>query len=252
LTSSANQAPAISADTQTTIPEAARVLADVTVPHLSQRGHIHLHLLLGSRRTFPTMRGVRRRRLAVILDFMHAHGRRPTLSEYITEHERRTAAGDDVPSVKQLYAWFGSWPFAVSVAARYFYDGTGARAPSRKPRARPRGSVTERRLLDSVEAVYEELDHWPSDIEYFALHNAERLLRLKLGVGHIDLFSIKAFKDTFGSYGEGRAAAQRRLAERARVHADRLEKASTQPPTPSRKGRSQSRRTRSSHLRPPS
>lgn len=36
-----------------TIPEAARVLAEVTVRHLSPRGHAHLHLLLGAKRSFP-------------------------------------------------------------------------------------------------------------------------------------------------------------------------------------------------------
>lgn len=233
------------------VPEPARVLAEVTVRHLSPRGHAHLHLLLGAKRTFPAPAASRRRRLAVILDFIHAHHRRPTLSEYVAEFERRIRAGEDVPSVKQLYAWFGSWPNAVAVAVRYFEWGTRARAPFREPTVRPRGSVTEVMLLDSVDALFEELGHWPSDIEYFAMLNAEALLRSKLGYGDVDLFSVTAFNDTFGSYGEGRQAAERRFVERARLHAER---AQPEPPAgspSSRKGRPQRRRTRSSKLRAP-
>ena len=234
------------------VPDAARVVVDVTVRHLSPRAHAHLHLLLGAKRTFPPPAASRRRRLAVILDFIHAHRRRPTLSEYVAEYERRTAAGEDVVSVKQLYAYFGSWPNALRVAARYFEGGTGARAPFREPTERPRGSVTEQMLMDSLEAVYEELGHWPSDIEYFALVNAEKLLRSKLGVGNVDLFSVTAFSDTFGSYGEGRAAAQRRVAERAQLRAARAESipaAEADPSSP--RGRPQRRRTRSSKVRAP-
>lgn len=66
-------------------------------------------------------------------------------------------------------------------------------------------------LLDSVEAVYCELGRWPSDIEYYALLNAESLLRSTLGFGDVALFSVTAFNDTFGSYGEGRDAAERQL-----------------------------------------
>jgi hypothetical protein len=230
------------------IPEAVRVLAEVTVPHLSPRGHLHLHLLLGAKRAFPGPAGTRRRRLCVFLDFMHAHRRRPKLPEYLDEYERRRSAGEDVPSLKQLYMWFGSYPKAVALAARYFDGGTGARAPSRAPTRRPRGSVTEEMLLDSVEALFDELGDWPDDADYAAILNAEVLLRSKLGVGDVDFFSISAFNDTFGSYGEGRQAAERRFAERARL---REERAGLPAPHTPRNARPARRRTRSSNLRAP-
>jgi hypothetical protein len=251
--SSQNLHPApVSVERQVTtvdpVPEAARVLAAVTVPHLSPRGHTHLHLLLGAKRAFPGPAGTRRRWLCVILDFMHAHGRRPKLPEFLEENERRTAAGEDVPSLKQLYKRFGSYPKAVALAARYFDGGTGARTPSRAPTQRPRGSVTEKMLLDSVEALFDELGDWPDDADYAAILNAEVLLRAKLGVGDVELYSNTAFNDTFGSYGEGLQAAKRRYAERARLREERA--ASPPTPTPGNP-RPARRRTRSSNLRAP-
>ena len=218
------------------IPAATRVLAQVTVRNLSERGHLHLHLLLGAKRAFPAPAATRRRRLAVILDFIHAHGHRPKLPEYLDEYKRRKSAGEDVPSLKQLYSWFESWPKAVALAARYFDGGTGARAPSRAPAQRPRGSVTEEMLLDSVQALFAELGHWPSDTDYAAILNAEVLLRSKLGVGDVDFFSVTAFNDTFGSYGEGRQAAERRFAERARLREERAASPTTRTPRNSPSG----------------
>ena len=233
---------------QDAIPDAARVLAEVTVRHLTPRGHAHLHLLLGAKRTFPAPAATRRRRMSVLLDFMHAHRRRPWLPEYITEHERRTAAGEDVPSLKQLYAWYGSWPKAIALAARYFDGGTSSRTPSRTPTQRPRGSVTEEMLLDSIESLYDELGYWPSDTDYALIRNAEDLLRAKLGVGKVELFAFKTFKAAFGSYGEARQAAERRLAERTRLREERA--ASTSAPEPPHR-RPVRRRARSTNLRAP-
>lgn len=197
-------------------PEAG-VLAQVVLPNLSERGHIDLHLLLGARRAFPTPAASRRRRLAVILDFIHARGRRPLLPEYVRESDRLRATGVDAPSLRQLYGWFGSWPNAVSLAARYFERGTAARVPFRAPTKRRRGSITETMLLDSIEAVFDELGYWPGDQDYFGLLNAEEVLRSKLGASNVRLFSISAFNGTFGSYGDARAAARRRVDSRKRL-----------------------------------
>ena len=103
-------------------------------------------------------------------------------------------------------------------------------------------------LLDSVEALYEELDFWPSDTDYAAMLNAEALLRAKLGVGHIQFYSVTAFNDTFGSYGEGRQGAERRFAERARLRQQPTDSDSTTEPRVRRPVR---RRVRSSNLRAP-
>jgi hypothetical protein len=114
----------------------------------------------------------------------------------------------------------GSAENVIRVVARC---PTGALAPTRRRASRAM-------LLDSVEALFDELGDWPNDADYAAILNAEVLLRSKLGVGDVEFFSVSAFNDTFGSYGEGRQATERRFAERARLREQQAGSPSTDTP----------------------
>jgi hypothetical protein len=235
---------------QARVSPTARFIAQQLMPVLGEAERQQLFLLLGAQHAYPPARVRRPRLLALLLDFLAAHDRLPTVSEYKELVAQRRAAGEGVADVGALERAFGGYAEACAAAARLFWRGTEARENFRpaKP-ARRRGSVTKTLVMDCIEEVSRAIGYWADLPEYLALAEADGLVRAAHGVTTARLVHVKQIEKLFGSYGEALLATQRRGAARARQReAAAHPEPATWPRRGSPRGQSKPRRRRSPRL----
>jgi hypothetical protein len=198
------------------VGEGFRLIAYL-LPELPEAVVRELHDVLGARLALPTPSERRRERLALLLDYLHAHRRPPTAAEYDEETEARHLRHAPTVPISTLEGYYGSYAAAVEVAIKLYLHGTAARAQAGKRANKPRHFWTDAKCLRATEACREHLGHWPSEFEFAALRRAGTALCTANGWDGLVLPWPKVIQRLFGSYGEMLATAQR--AAEARLQA---------------------------------
>lgn len=162
------------------------------------------------------------RMLAFVRAAMPAPGAAPTTSEYRTYREAAVARGEQVPSVAELVAFFGSWREAREAVA--LSEVTTARGIERRFSQRRLGKVWryhDQTLRETLARCVEAVGRPPTVAEFEWWRRRELELARARGDDALHLPSAGPYRKRFGNWEE----ALRRLGYGTAVRARRLDPA---------------------------